>query len=274
MKPMSELIRWMQSGALHHASLQLSGGAAAVFGFGGRATTLDEIKRCYPELSWAHVKQTHSAKAIEIKQPGDDVQGEADAMFTSTPGIGLYVKTADCLPVLIAWSGGVAAIHAGWRGVATEIVPKTIQAILQGNSGSAIARTSHLHFIVGPHIQKASFEVRGDSEILLRQAAERAEPEADWRTLSSPHPTDPQKSFVDLQAIVRLQIASAIEKHAVGSVASSVASNANKQPRTGIKSSIVVSPIDTLTSVEWSSYRRDGAGAGRNLSFIALKLEK
>src|ERR1044071_1839926 len=52
-----------------------------------------------------------------------------DALTTRTPRILLGVKTADCVPVLLAdaRTGACAAIHAGWRGTLSSIVARTLE---------------------------------------------------------------------------------------------------------------------------------------------------
>lgn len=56
----------------------------------------------------------------------------ADACFTDRPNRICAVLTADCLPILVASPGSVngdpqiAAIHAGWRGLAQGIIEKTL----------------------------------------------------------------------------------------------------------------------------------------------------
>ena len=54
-----------------------------------------------------------------------------DAIITNIPGVAIAVTTADCVPVILydAVRGVVAAIHAGWRGTAQEIVKHTIEAM-------------------------------------------------------------------------------------------------------------------------------------------------
>lgn len=81
-------------------------------------------------------KQVHGAKALRITHK-DSVEHialqEADALWTTEPGILVGVKTADCGPVLLRHKENlcVAAIHAGWRGAVAEIIPKTLQEICQ-----------------------------------------------------------------------------------------------------------------------------------------------
>ncbi len=57
---------------------------------------------------------------------------EYDALITTEKGLALGVKTADCVPVLIANKSGdlVSAVHAGWRGTSLEISYKTARFIM------------------------------------------------------------------------------------------------------------------------------------------------
>lgn len=66
-------------------------------------------------------KQVHGVHVIvDARDTGLNSAGrdEADGSATTTPGLGLMVKTADCQPVLLAHKDGkhVAALHVGWRG--------------------------------------------------------------------------------------------------------------------------------------------------------------
>ncbi len=60
-----------------------------------------------------------------------DSEPEADASATSEPGVVLAILTADCLPVVFAADdgSGVAAAHAGWRGLATGVLEATLAAM-------------------------------------------------------------------------------------------------------------------------------------------------
>ncbi len=71
------------------------------------------------------VKQIHSS----IVQRVDGVTATpltGDGLITSTPGVLLAIKTADCVPVLIADTKRkiIGAFHAGWRGTVARIVEK------------------------------------------------------------------------------------------------------------------------------------------------------
>jgi len=52
----------------------------------------------------------------------------ADATYSDAPGVVLAVLTADCLPILITDTEGraIAAVHAGWRGLAAGIIAAAI----------------------------------------------------------------------------------------------------------------------------------------------------
>lgn len=76
---------------------------------------------------WAFVTQVHGATALIADQPGN--LGEADAIITSHAGLPIAVATADCVPIILEAARAVAVVHAGWRGAAAGIVPKTLAAM-------------------------------------------------------------------------------------------------------------------------------------------------
>ncbi|MEP6941038.1 MAG: peptidoglycan editing factor PgeF [Rudaea sp.] len=77
----------------------------------------------------------------------------ADGAITRSGNVVLCVLTADCLPLLVCADDGseVAAIHAGWRGLAAGVIERTIAAL----------HTPHGRLLVwlGPAIGPASYEV-------------------------------------------------------------------------------------------------------------------
>lgn len=90
-------------------------------GFGTRLSAVDQGRM-------ASLKQVHSAAVLVADQPAG-CAGEGDALVSSRPGALVSVRTADCFPVLLADSRhhAVAAVHAGWRGTAAEIVIRTLE---------------------------------------------------------------------------------------------------------------------------------------------------
>lgn len=99
---------------------------------------------------WATVRQVHGERVVVVDGPGD--AGEADALFTTTPGLPLAVFTADCVGVVIEGDRAVGVAHAGWRGARAGIVRGLIDAF---ESAGAEPRTA----TIGPHIRSCCFEV-------------------------------------------------------------------------------------------------------------------
>jgi YfiH family protein len=119
-------------------------------GFGTRLST------GWPTFSQlATVKQIHSDRVLLVESPGS--QGEGDAMISNLPGVGLAIRTADCLPILIAdpRNRAVAAIHAGWRGVVSDIASKTIHEMCHRFD----TKPEDLVVAIGPGIGPCCFEV-------------------------------------------------------------------------------------------------------------------
>ena len=65
------------------------------------------------------LRQVHGTGVVRLDAATPDGT-EADACWTDTPGLACTVLVADCLPILLAAPDGqsVAAVHAGWRGLA------------------------------------------------------------------------------------------------------------------------------------------------------------
>ncbi len=74
------------------------------------------------------LKQIHSTHIADASH-GVPGQIEADGSYTNQPHIICTVLTADCLPLLICNKQGtqVAAVHAGWRGLATGIIEAAVE---------------------------------------------------------------------------------------------------------------------------------------------------
>jgi polyphenol oxidase len=83
--------------------------------------------------------------------------GEGDALLTDVPGALVGVRTADCVPILIAdvAKRAVAAVHAGWRGTAQAIAAKTVAAMIA--RFGLLARD--LQAAIGPAIGECCCEV-------------------------------------------------------------------------------------------------------------------
>jgi polyphenol oxidase len=118
------------------------------------------------------VNQVHgdAVRFVSARERPDDVRGvRADALAALDPGLGVFVRTADCVPVLLAHpaSGAVAAVHAGWRGAAAGVVPKALSAVA-ARTGS---RLGDWLAAIGPHIRAEAFEVGEEVAEALEAAA-------------------------------------------------------------------------------------------------------
>lgn len=74
------------------------------------------------------LNQTHSTRCILAES---DLDRNADAAITRTPGVVLAIMTADCLPIMLCNQEGteIGAIHSGWKGLASGIVEQTLSKI-------------------------------------------------------------------------------------------------------------------------------------------------
>jgi len=110
----------------------------------------------------AAVYQCHGSavKSIESEADITDSDDRADAMVSTLDDVLLGVKTADCVPVLIAdpASGAFAAAHAGWRGTVASIVVKTV-GMMRERFGSD---PSKMISAIGPAATVRQYEIGED----------------------------------------------------------------------------------------------------------------
>ena len=122
-------------------------------------------------------KQVHSNVCVSAT---DFVPGmQADATYSKSSNHLLSILTADCLPILVYHPDGtVAAIHAGWRGLYEEIIPKTLALL-----------PPHTNVAIGPSIGPCCYEVGEDLAEQFAQkfgsgvvVAEKDKPHLDLRS--------------------------------------------------------------------------------------------
>lgn len=146
--------------------------------------------------------QVHSAHAVTVAAPFDGPRPEADALATSTPGLGLGVLTADCAPVLLADAEAqvIGAAHAGWRGAFTGVLEAVLDAMERLGADRSRVRAA-----VGPCISQDAYEVGPEFVARFTEAAPSS------AALFAPGADD--RSQFDLKAYVarRLRAAGAAE---------------------------------------------------------------
>jgi YfiH family protein len=199
-------------------------GIGVEHGFGTRASESARI----PELRM--VRQVHGRRVVRV--PPHSSELEADALLTTEPGLGVAVRTADCVPILLAdrERRGVAAVHAGWRGSAACIVEHAVHALCEACG----AAPRDLVGVIGPHIQACCYEVDDPvrNQIVEHSVFVSADRPGHYR--------------LDLQRLNRLQLGRA----GVGTIAS-------------------VGGCTSCDAERYASFRRDGT-AGRMISYIKL----
>lgn len=142
--------------------------------------------------------QVHGDRLVWFDEQSNQ-QEDADAVATERRGGSVWVRSADCVPVLIAHPHRVAAIHSGWRGTAAEIVPQTALSLCKQG-----ASVSELAVAIGPAISGPIYQVSqevGDRVVSILQKKEH--PEVPPVTYRDEHP---DKVRVDLRAAIVHQL--------------------------------------------------------------------
>lgn len=104
------------------------------------------------------LNQKHTDKVAIY--PGSNLNDEFDAIITQRKGYYLFLKTADCNPILFFNSKikVIGAIHAGWKGIEQKIITKTIE-LAQKKYHLELKDTK---FVIGPSIRSCCYEVKED----------------------------------------------------------------------------------------------------------------
>jgi YfiH family protein len=217
------------TGHLEHDLLAARG---APHGFGLRGTAAP--------AGTMRPQQVHGTAVVRAEKPGADL-GAADAVWCDTPGLTVAVVTADCVPILVASRDGrvVAAVHAGWRGLADGVIGAALAALAESGAPGA-----ELAAVVGPHIGPCCYEV--DEPVLARLRA-RFGASALERASSAARAGHAR---IDLGALARTDLERAIGAASIGSFAGA---------------------CTRCDAVRFDSYRRDGARAGRMVHWITAR---
>jgi YfiH family protein len=110
------------------------------------------------------LEQVHGNEVIDASAAQQ--RPRADAAYTVRAGVVCCVLAADCLPVLLADAAGrgVAAAHAGWRGLAAGVIQRTVDALRQALGEPSAELLAYL----GPAIGPQHFQVGGEVLAALR----------------------------------------------------------------------------------------------------------
>jgi len=117
-------------------------------------------------LSMPHqAQQVHGHAVLVCTGAGKHHDVEADILLSTEPKQALAVRTADCLPLLLAdpQAQVIAAVHAGWRGTVAQVASIAVQAMLDAG-----AQAERILASLGPCIGACCFEVNADIKAKLQ----------------------------------------------------------------------------------------------------------
>jgi hypothetical protein len=110
----------------------------------------------------ATLEQVHGREVVTITRdaPTPVQRPAADALVSNHPAVAVAVRTADCVPLLLAdtATGAVAAVHAGWRGTAAGVARAAVDA-MQDRFGIT---ARNLVVAIGPSIGACCYRVGQD----------------------------------------------------------------------------------------------------------------
>lgn len=118
---------------------------------GGEPRHLASRRAALAPGEWTWLRQTHSSDVVVVEHPGQHRGSPADAAVTTVAGAVLSVVAADCAPLLLAAPGGLAVIHAGWRGLLAGVVAEAADALARQGQTAVAA-------VLGPTIAAHHYE--------------------------------------------------------------------------------------------------------------------
>ena len=190
------------------------------------------LARVGSPFSIAVPRQVHGTRVLPV--PTADERPEADGLVVDAPGQLAGIVTADCVPVLLVDRGRrvAAAVHAGWRGMASGILEAAL-AQVGTRHGSA---PRDLEVAIGPAAGGCCYEVGPE-------VAEAFSARTGNLTAAAWH-AGARRQHVDLRQAAALLLGA-----------------------TGVADVTFLGPC-TVCGPGYHSFRRDGSGTGRQLSFV------
>jgi YfiH family protein len=180
-------------------------------------------------------KQVHGD--VVVSADGGTDLGEADACIAMRPGLSVGIVTADCVPILIAAGDrAVAAVHAGWCGLACGVIARALEEIQRVAPGAPLVAA------IGPAIGPCCYEVDAPVIDAMRER---------FGAAAEPALVAGREGHAQLD-LVRL----AREALRIGGV---------PEPSIG-----AVAACTHCDPERFHSFRRDGARAGRLLSWVQV----
>lgn len=182
----------------------------------------------------AYADQVHSNRIQFVTRPG--TYPSTDGLITKIPGLTLAIQVADCAAVLLwdAENNVIAALHAGWRGAAGDIIPKGVEEMIKQGADSKAIKS-----FVSPCISQKNFEV--GSEV------------ADQFPDQFVNDTDFKKPHIDLKGFIKHQLTD----------------QGISENRIEIREECTIEDAE-----DFYSYRREGNQSGRMMALITINEQK
>lgn len=199
----------------------------------GRAAvdhTLAEVAHAAGVESVATMHQVHGNDVVWVDVAG--TQPKADALLTDVVGLGLLVRVADCVPVVLAVPDEqlVGVVHSGRLGLVSGVVPVAVDALRERGA-------TRIEAWVGPRVCGRCYELPAEMAESVADAVPEARSTTSWGTPAA-----------DLGAGVVAQLSARdVVVHDVGA------------------------DLCTVEDERLFSYRRDGDASGRFAAFAVLR---
>jgi YfiH family protein len=155
-----------RAGGVSEGAFGAPGGGGLNLGFGQddpqRVRANRAILRARLPADPAWLGQVHGIGVVDAARVRDGEAPRADASFAVAPGVVCAVLVADCLPVLLCDRAGrgVAAAHAGWRGLAAGVLQHAVRALRAAIRDENAPILAWLGAAIGPREFEVGPEVR------------------------------------------------------------------------------------------------------------------
>ena len=129
------------------------------------------------------VWQVHSADVVcsDTPRPPEQAHARADAILTDRPGVTLFMRFADCVPIFLydPRRQVVGLVHSGWQGTVRGTTSAAVEAMQQRYGSRAADLLAGIgpsigahHYEVGPEVaEQMNAAFGGDAATLLRPSA-------------------------------------------------------------------------------------------------------
>ena len=183
--------------------------------------------------------QVHQSDTLYCTDAGIVHEQQADILLTDQPDTPLAVRTADCLPLLLAdrQAGIAVAAHAGWRGTVAHVAAQAVSQMEDRGS-----KAEHIVASLGPCIGPCCFAMGEDTAQALVSCCQSA----------AQFVTGNDQKHANLWQINRLQLLQSglTEEHIE-----------------------VINECTCCNPERYFSYRRDAQQSGRHLGVVELSFK-